>query len=206
MKKLMIAAAIVCAAAMSQAATFSWASKAVAYGPTVETLSALVNGTTYPAATKTTANRMVEEAKPANQGIVWTYIMTLNNGGDDDVITGTVNGYASGMIKQTTMNGSDGEVTLASDLVFKPEGPTESDVVDYSIIITGKYTDANDKVWTLTSDEITGTVTFGSQSTLQIKTDAPTKWKATTEAVPEPTSGLLLLLGVAGLALKRKRA
>ena len=25
-------------------------------------------------------------------------------------------------------------------------------------------------------------------------------------AVPEPTSGLLLLLGVAGLALKRKRA
>ena len=28
----------------------------------------------------------------------------------------------------------------------------------------------------------------------------------TTSAVPEPTSGLLLLLGVAGLALKRKRA
>ena len=27
-----------------------------------------------------------------------------------------------------------------------------------------------------------------------------------TAAVPEPTSGLLLLLGVAGLALKRKRA
>ena len=28
----------------------------------------------------------------------------------------------------------------------------------------------------------------------------------TAAAVPEPTSGLLLLLGVAGLALKRKRA
>ena len=28
----------------------------------------------------------------------------------------------------------------------------------------------------------------------------------TTEAVPEPTSGLLMLLGMAGLALKRKRA
>ena len=32
----------------------------------------------------------------------------------------------------------------------------------------------------------------------------PTAWS--TAAVPEPTSGLLLLLGMAGLALKRKRA
>ena len=31
-----------------------------------------------------------------------------------------------------------------------------------------------------------------------------TAWS--TAAVPEPTSGLLLLLGMAGLALKRKRA
>ena len=30
--------------------------------------------------------------------------------------------------------------------------------------------------------------------------------KNSSEAVPEPTSGLLLLLGVAGLALRRKRA
>ena len=31
-------------------------------------------------------------------------------------------------------------------------------------------------------------------------------WTSTSSSVPEPTSGLLLLLGVAGLALKRKRA
>ena len=31
-------------------------------------------------------------------------------------------------------------------------------------------------------------------------------WQVVTAAAPEPTSGLLLLLGVAGLALKRKRA
>lgn len=33
-----------------------------------------------------------------------------------------------------------------------------------------------------------------------------TTWIAAAEPTPEPTSGLLLLLGVAGLALKRKRA
>lgn len=32
------------------------------------------------------------------------------------------------------------------------------------------------------------------------------KWTATSSSVPEPTSGLLLILGMAGLALKRKNA
>ena len=42
-------------------------------------------------------------------------------------------------------------------------------------------------------------VAFGNQ---QSATQNPSNWAA----VPEPTSGLLLLLGMAGLALKRKRA
>ena len=43
------------------------------------------------------------------------------------------------------------------------------------------------------------TFTFGNQ---QSATQNASNWAA----VPEPTSGLLMLLGVAGLALKRKRA
>jgi hypothetical protein len=46
------------------------------------------------------------------------------------------------------------------------------------------------------------TFVAGNQATFLNNTD---NWKSY-GAVPEPTSGLLLLLGVAGLALKRKRA
>ena len=45
----------------------------------------------------------------------------------------------------------------------------------------------------------TATIAFGSQKTAS---QASGGWAA----VPEPTSGLLMLLGIAGLALKRKRA
>ena len=41
---------------------------------------------------------------------------------------------------------------------------------------------------------------------INIDTYAASDWSKMTASVPEPTSGLLLLIGMAGLALKRKRA
>ena len=51
----------------------------------------------------------------------------------------------------------------------------------------------------------------GDPNAVAPNTPLPLKWQSNTSttytaAVPEPTSGLLLLLGVAGIALKRKRA
>ena len=54
--------------------------------------------------------------------------------------------------------------------------------------------------WDNTSDAV---VSLGNQKTL---TQNAANWSTVASSVPEPTSGVLMLLGLAGLALKRKRA
>ena len=71
--------------------------------------------------------------------------------------------------------------------------------------IIGKLKDGNGADWTLTSDAIAGTWDVPSIGDLKLATAIPAGWTVT-GAVPEPTSGLLMLLGMAGLALRRRRA
>ena len=150
MKKLMLAAAIVCAAAMTQAAQFKWVSGNIKD----------IDGNKY-------------------NGLA-TLILTDNTVGGSKSYDGT---FSGGSI---SLNIGD---VITADTGFILAGHS----------YTGYFTmtDAAGNVYTSASR--TNTAAFPSVNNFAVGAGS---WAA----VPEPTSGLLLLLGVAGLALKRKRA
>ena len=190
MKKVMVMLGAVALAACTQAASFNWSSSSAAYSIAEATITAgLVNGQTYAAATSGSSNRMRGQA--TNLGIAWTYAMLLTDAnGDTTTLTGTPAFAGTGKVN----------TDLSSDFV------TGGSTYDYSIVFTGTYTDANDVEWTLTSDAITGSFEANAIGDIGFSSSQPTSWTATSAAVPEPTSGLLMLVGLAGLALRRRRA
>ena len=76
---------------------------------------------------------------------------------------------------------------------------------DFFAIITDKEIGEATQYWIASADD----VKFGTTSTGTVTAtlaNSPAGWTQIASPVPEPTSGLLLLLGVAGMALRRKRA
>ncbi len=89
----------------------------------------------------------------------------------------------------------------------------------YSLAEANDYSRARQNYWLLIDNDATTdadhyfavatinkAITFNSNSTVAVTAGWASTQMATFAAVPEPTSGLMLLLGIAGLALKRKRA
>jgi len=193
MKKLMIAAAIVCAAAVSQAATFNWTSDARAFG--VSPASVTDNGN-YKASTAK-ADRIDKCSL--------TYLLTIYAAGTDTLI-----GTQSGSVVEDSgyFSTSGIEVAAAKD------GTT----YDYVLTITGTQNSLTakgqvgdyDYSAAKISTQISGTITTDPMGATALVTDVPTTWavsditKKEPEPTPEPTSAMLMLLGVAGLALRRK--
>ena len=104
---------------------------------------------------------------------------------------GTVNGSGTAMLtaaasgKSITYSGSGTDTYQAFAVLWTKDGDKASYTSVASI--------------TMDNDATSKTFGFGNQSTNLANNQF-------TVSVPEPTSGLMLLLGVAGLALKRKRA
>ena len=182
MKKLMFMLAAVAVAACAQAASVSWTCTNVkdGTGSAISGIAYFVNAATLSQETLATYTK----ASDFTTALSGMYNWTPETAGKYSNADGVAN---------ATLGLSDGTASHAYLLIFD----------------TTMITDASNYYMTEVKDfnTLTGSyeaqIKWGSQSTAS---QAAGAWTSVTGSVPEPTSGLLMLLGMAGLALRRKRA
>ena len=189
MKKLMIAAAIVCAAVASQAAQVAWASGAL-YAPSD------ADGTKSASLKAVGANEYIISITKA-QYDAWAAMSYA------DASAAIWEAYGSSLGDPDATSGAMGTATYTETVGDSSGLHYAAAIFTYEDATLGDFYIAN-----IAQANVTGTakVTAGSLGTTFNVSGGGTTAIGSWTAVPEPTTGLLLLLGVAGLALRRRRA
>ena len=194
MKKLMIACAVVAMAAVTQAASINWTISNVF---TPSDSSSKADTGTMSAWLFVTAN-----STDVTTGIPITTLAAVQSVLDSGDLTGL-----SSLSAAHGSNTSAGMFTGATGL----EGFSSGSLTAFAVVVDSTdlasaenyflVSSGAEKTATFTSATGMKQLAWGSQASI---TQAAGGWTST--SVPEPTSGLLMLLGMAGLALRRKRA
>ena len=177
MKKLLIAAAIVCAAAISQAATVNW---------TISGVKADGGG-----------------APTAGWAVMAFY--TEVGAGSDAIVSAIQSKTAASKAFDTAslaVSMSKGKVAAKDGTAAGITDTTKN--YDFYFVVFNNSNAASATEYAMVSE--LNKAYSGMASKFSAAGDFSTLPAWQTTAVPEPTSGLLMLLGVAGLALRRRRA
>lgn len=188
MKKIVIAAAVFCAALVSQAAQVKWVSGSNFLG--VGAAAVGDNGVYAADGAKLKGNSAL------------TYVLSIYAAGTDELVYTASGDMKFGATNQkTNLSWTDDAIELgtAYDYVITLTG-TQSDLTARGV--DGKF----DYSAATISATINGSVTTATSGFTTIADNASTWTVSGVAAVPEPTSGLLMLVGLAGLALRRRRA
>jgi hypothetical protein len=193
MKKMIMAAAITCIAVVTQAATVSWSITGLQNnnGEALSTGYAYTFVTKGSSATTIAAVTALLTADSVKDGA--TFAAALENAGYLSDLSGAVTGGKALFSKVDQETAGIAEKTSNTQLfavIIDTETITDETNWYITSLSTGKKTAAN----SVTSDTSFSIADTGSHTA--------GNW----QAVPEPTSGLLMLVGIAGLALRRRRA
>ena len=179
MKKLMIAACAVALAAAAQASAFNW---------------------------KTSATGALYNENATDKYTGTAYLFSTGDSTQQAILTAWAAGTLSTSGALDSQAVTAGKVTAGTAFNW---GNAGDNLNAFVVVDDGSKIFISDIVTAAGDASSTKSLSFNLKTgstakALESETFAGQGWYA--QAVPEPTSGLLLLLGVAGLALKRKRA
>ena len=181
MKKIMVLAAAAMIAGFASAAQVSWNVTGISQDPA---------GTAYTGYSLYLCDASVYSAS--------ALAADLANGDFSKLST-------AGFVQATAGSVQQGTLAFAKiDATFKGgDYAAGSSFTFYTLVLNAAGDDAT--YFTISADSTKSAPSSGAlqASFVNLSTNAQVAW---TEVAPEPTSGLLLLLGVAGLALRRRRA